>query len=64
MLKSRHPKPFEPQRLIPGQLVHVSGQYTNNRTHKQVTLVRGETCPPGPKRSHFDLTDPTRHKND
>jgi hypothetical protein len=58
------PATFEPQRLVPGEIVRVSGQYTNSRTSKQATCTRGEKCPPGPKGSHFDLRDPTRHKID
>jgi len=61
--RRRKPR-FEPQRLVSGQIVQVSGQYTNSRTHKQSTCTKGEPCPPGPRGSHFDLTDPSRHKAD
>ncbi|MCJ7527432.1 MAG: hypothetical protein MUO37_04875 [Methyloceanibacter sp.] len=61
--RRRKPR-FEAQRLVSGQIVQVSGQYTNSSTHKQSTCTKGEKCPPGLRGSHFDLTDPSRHKTD
>jgi hypothetical protein len=48
--------------LSPGTRVPVSGQYRNTRTRTEVTSVKGEPLPPGPKGSKFNLVDTTKHK--
>lgn len=47
----------------PGQIAPRSGQYVNNRTRREVTVVRGEPLPPTPKPGQtYTLADPTKHK--
>jgi hypothetical protein len=48
--------------LRPGQKAPASGQYQNRKTGKEVTSVKGEPLPPGPKGSIYDLADKTKHK--
>ena len=48
--------------LRSGEKAPVSGQYKNTRTGTEVTSVRGEPLPPGPKGSKFNLVDTTKHK--
>ena len=48
--------------LRSGKKAPVSGQYKNTRTGTEVTSVRGEPLPPGPKGSKFNLVDTTKHK--
>ena len=49
--------------LTPGQIAPSSGQYRNNQTKTEVTVVRGERMPPTPKpRQHYTLVDKTKHK--
>jgi hypothetical protein len=50
--------------LKPGQICPMSGQWTNSRTRKQTTCVRGERMPPDPTGSYWSLTDRTRHGSD
>jgi hypothetical protein len=49
--------------LRPGEKAPASGQYKNTRTRTEVTSVKGEPLPPGPKGSKFNLVDTTKHKN-
>ncbi len=48
--------------LKPGNEVPVSGQYKNTKTGTEVTSVKGEPLPPGPKGSKYNLVDKTKHK--
>ena len=48
--------------LKSGEKTPVSGEYKNTRTGTEVTSVRGEPLPPGPKGSKFNLVDTTKHK--
>jgi hypothetical protein len=48
--------------LRPGEKAPTSGQYRNTRTGTEVTSVKGEPLPPGPKGSKFNLVDTTKHK--
>jgi len=48
--------------LKSGERAPVSGQYRNTRTGTEVTSVKGEPLPPGPKGSKYNLIDKTRHK--
>ena len=49
-------------KLKPGNKCLTSGQYRNSKTGKQCTAVAGEPMPPGPRGSHWRLSDATRHK--
>jgi hypothetical protein len=49
--------------LRPGQKVPLSGQYRNSKTRSEVTSVKGERVPPGPKGSSYVLADRTKHKS-
>lgn len=47
----------------PGTIAPRSGQYRNNTTRKEVTVVRGEPLPPTPKPGQrYTLVDPTKNK--
>ena len=48
--------------LKPGEKAPVSGQYKNTKTKTEVTSVKGEPLPPGPKGSKYNLVDKTKHK--
>lgn len=48
--------------LKPGNISPVSGQYKNIKTGREVTSVRGEHLPPGPRGSKYNLVDRTKHK--
>jgi len=48
--------------LKPGIKAPVSGQYKNSGTKTEVTSVKGEPLPPGPKGSAYNLVDKTKHK--
>lgn len=48
--------------LKPGMKAPISGQYKNTSTKTEVTSVKGEKLPPGPKGSTYNLTDKTKHK--
>jgi hypothetical protein len=48
--------------LRPGVKAPASGQYKNTKTKSEVTSVKGERLPPGPKGSRFNLVDKTKHK--
>jgi len=48
--------------LSPGIKAPVSGQYKNTRTRTEVTSVKGEPLPPGPKGSKYNPVDTTKHK--
>ena len=48
--------------LKPGETAPVSGQYRNNKSGTEVTSVRNEPLPPGPKGSKYNLVDRTKHK--
>jgi len=50
--------------LKPGHRAPKSGQYRVVGTRREVTAVRGEPLPPGPKGSHprYRLVDKTKHK--
>jgi hypothetical protein len=48
--------------LKSGERAPVSGQYRNTRTGTEVTSVKGEPLPPGPKGSKYNLVDETKHK--
>jgi hypothetical protein len=48
--------------LRPGEKAPVSGQYKNTKTRTEVTSVKGEPLPSGPKGSKFNLVDTTQHK--
>jgi len=48
--------------LKPGMKAPISGQYKNTGTKTEVTSVKGEKLPPGPKGSTYNLTDKTKHK--
>ncbi len=45
--------------LKSGQTAPASGQYKNTKTGTEVTSVKGEPLPPGPKGSKFNLVDKT-----
>lgn len=49
--------------LRPGEHAPVSGQYENTKTGLEITAVKGNPLPPGPKGSKFDLVDKTKHKS-
>ena len=47
----------------PGEKAPKSGQYKNNSTGFEVTVVRDEPLPPTPKSGQsYTLVDPTKHK--
>jgi hypothetical protein len=48
--------------LKPGVKAPLSGQYKNTSTKTEVTSVKGEPLPPGPKGSTYNLADKTKHK--
>ena len=48
--------------LKSGNKTPVSGQYRNTKTKTEVTSVKGEPLPPGPKGSSYNLVDKTKHK--
>jgi len=48
--------------LKPGERAPASGQYKNIKTKNEVTSVKGEPLPPGPRGSKYDLVDKTKHK--
>lgn len=48
--------------LKPGIKAPFSGQYKNTVTKAEVTSVKGEPLPPGPKDSTYNLTDKTKHR--
>ena len=48
--------------LKSGETTPVSGQYKNIKTGTEVTSVKGEPLPPGPKGSKFNLADKTKHR--
>ncbi len=52
----------KPAGLKSGEKAPVSGQYKNTKTGTEVTSVKGEHLPPGPKGSKFNLVDITKHK--
>ena len=47
--------------LRPGNKAPDSGQYRGSKTGGEVTSVRGERLPPGPKGTRYRLVDPTKH---
>jgi hypothetical protein len=50
-------------KLTPGTKAPVSGQYRNNTTRNEVTVVRGEPLPPTPKSGQtYTIADKTKHK--
>jgi len=50
-------------KLSPGTKAPASGQYRNNTTRTEVTVVRGEPLPPTPKsKQTYTLVDKTKHK--
>ena len=48
--------------LRPGEKAPVSGQYKNTKTRTEVTSVKGEPLPPGPKGSKFNLVETSKNK--
>lgn len=48
--------------LRSGNKAPASGQYRNTKTRTEVTSVKGEPLPPGPKGSSYSLVDKTKHK--
>lgn len=55
------------QPLKPGNSAPNSGQYQQigprGGAGKEVTSVKGETLPPGPKGTTYKLVDPTKNKS-
>lgn len=50
-------------KLTPGTKAPASGQYRNNATKTEVTVVRGEPLPPTPRPGqNYTLVDTTKHK--
>lgn len=50
-------------KLRPGSKAPASGQYRNNSTRTEVTVVRGEPLPPTPRAGQtYTLADKTKHK--
>lgn len=50
-------------KLPPGTKAPASGQYRNNTTRTEVTVVRGEPLPPTPKSGQtYTIADKTKHK--
>lgn len=50
-------------KLSPGTKAPESGQYRNNTTRTEVTVVRREPLPPTPKSGQtYTLVDKTKHK--
>ena len=50
-------------KLTPGTKAPISGQYRNNATRNEVTVVRGEPLPPTPKSGQtYTIADKTKHK--
>lgn len=50
-------------KLPPGTKAPASGQYRNNVTRTEVTVVRGEPLPPTPKPGQtYTIADKTKHK--
>lgn len=50
-------------KLPPGTKAPTSGQYRNNSTRSEVTVVRGEPLPPTPKSGQtYTIVDKTKHK--
>lgn len=48
----------------PGEIAPVSGQYQNQKTKTEVTVVKGEPLPPTPgKGQGYTLVDKTKHKS-
>lgn len=51
------------KQLPPGSKAPVSGQYRNNATRTEVTVVRGEPLPPTPRAGQtYTVVDKTKHK--
>jgi hypothetical protein len=48
--------------LKSGEKAPVSGQYRNTKTGTEVTSVKHEPLPPGPKGSKYSLVDRTKHR--
>ncbi len=48
--------------LKPGEKTPVSGQYRNTKSGTEVTSVKHEPLPPGPKGSKYNLVDRTKHR--
>ena len=50
-------------KLPPGTKAPTSGQYRNNSTHTEVTVVKGEPLPPTRKSGQtYSIADQTKHK--
>lgn len=57
------PKMSSNSKLPPGTKAPVSGQYRNNTTRTEVTVVRGEPLPPTPRSGQtYTIADKTKHK--
>ena len=47
--------------LRPGNKAPDSGQFRGSKTGAEVTSVKGERLPPGPKGTRYTLVDATKH---
>lgn len=48
--------------LRPGNITPESGQYLSSTTGQEITAVKGNRLPPGPKGTIYKLVDRTKHK--